>query len=256
MGGRPITCLNLIAFPSKKLDAETLAQIIAGGLDKITESGAVLAGGHSIDDDEPKYGLSVNGVVHPDKVWANKGAQPGDVLILTKKIGSGVLFNANLKGWVSDETMELCLKTITTLNKTAAEVLSGFTVHAATDITGFGLAGHTLEIAQGSGVTIQLTPSTVPLFPQAAEMYERGVTTGMNGPNRGSVEPDTEFDSDMTEAQRELFIDPQTSGGLLACVPESEAAEAVVKLRQAGIADATIVGSVRSREAKSLIIRD
>jgi len=145
MGGQPIACLNLVSFPSKKLPPEVLHKIVAGALSKITEAGAVLAGGHSVEDDEPKFGLSVTGIVHPDKFWTNQGAQPGDVLILTKPVGSGVLFNANLKKWVSKEAMDACLSILITLNRTAAEVMAGFDIHAATDVTGFGLAGHGLK---------------------------------------------------------------------------------------------------------------
>jgi len=147
MGGKPITCINLAAFPSKKLGPEILQGIVAGALSKITESGAVLAGGHTIEDDEPKFGLAVTGIVHPKKYWSNAGAKPGDVLILTKPIGSGVLFNANLKGWVSEGALNECISTISTLNKTAAEIFSNFEIHAVKDITGFGLAGHGFERA-------------------------------------------------------------------------------------------------------------
>jgi selenide,water dikinase len=171
MGGRPIACLNLVGFPSDKLDAAVLQQIIAGALSKVTEAGAVLAGGHTTEDEEPKFGLSVTGLVHPEKVWTNSGARPGDVLLLTKPIGSGVLFNANRKGWVSAAAMATCLEALVTLNRVAAEVLSGFEVHAVTDVTGFGLAGHGLEVAQGSGVTLRIETGTVvdPLEPRSLE---------------------------------------------------------------------------------------
>jgi selenide,water dikinase len=180
MGGRPVTCLNLVGFPSKKLEQDVLNQIVAGGLSKITEAGAVLAGGHTIDDDEPKFGLAVTGVVHPEKYWTNSGAQPGDRLILTKPIGSGVIFNANLKNWVSAAALSECLAIITELNKTAAEILQQFNVHAATDITGFGLAGHAYEMAAASGVCLQLEIDRVPIMDEALAMYERGMSTGVN----------------------------------------------------------------------------
>ncbi|MDP4858414.1 MAG: selenide, water dikinase SelD, partial [Desulfobacterales bacterium] len=154
MGGRPITCLNLAGFPSKKLGLDVLNQIVAGGLSKITEAGAVLAGGHTTEDEEPKYGLAVTGIVHPLRFWSNAGARPGDALVLTKPLGSGVLFNANLKGWVSTEALTECLTVITQLNRTAAEIMQGFEIHAATDITGFGLSGHAFEMARGSQVQL------------------------------------------------------------------------------------------------------
>jgi selenide,water dikinase len=167
MGGRPIACLNLVSFPSKKLAPEILHQIVAGALSKITEAGAVLAGGHSVEDDEPKFGLAVTGIVHPDKFWTNRGAQPGDVLILTKPVGSGVLFNANLKKRVSKEAMEVCLSILITLNRTAAEVMSGFDIHAATDVTGFGLAGHGFEMAKASSVCLEISIKDLPIMDEA-----------------------------------------------------------------------------------------
>ena len=148
MGGRPLTCLNLLAFPANKLGQEILHGIIAGAAEKILEAGAVLAGGHSIEDEEPKFGLAVTGMVHPQKIWRNNGAQVGDALLLTKPLGSGVLLNANLKGWVSQEAIEECFRQLATLNRVAAETLRAFNVHAATDITGFGLAGHALEMSR------------------------------------------------------------------------------------------------------------
>ena len=173
MGGRPVACLNLIGFPSEDLGPEVLHGIVEGALSKITEAGAVLAGGHTTNDDEPKFGLSVTGVVHPDRYWRNAGARPGDALILTKPIGSGVIFNANLKGLLSREALEETLAVLTELNRTAAETLARFDVHAATDITGFGLAGHALEMARGSGVTLEIDVDSVPTLPEALEMYER-----------------------------------------------------------------------------------
>jgi len=179
MGGQPLTCLNLLAFPANKLRQEILHGIIAGAAEKILEAGAVLAGGHSIEDEEPKFGLAVTGVVHPQKIWRNNGARVGDVLLLTKSLGSGVLLNANLKGWVSQEAIEECFRQLAILNRVAAETLQAFNVHAATDITGFGLAGHALEIAQGSPVTIEIETKKLPWLPEAAVMYERGMTTGL-----------------------------------------------------------------------------
>ena len=164
MGGEPKVCLNLVCFPSKKLPPEDLDGIIAGAMSKITEAGAVLAGGHSVEDDEPKFGLSVLGVVHPDKFWRNGGAVKGDALVLTKPLGSGVLFNANLKKWVSAGAMQACVDALVHLNKGAAEAMKAFEIHAVTDVTGFGLAGHGLEMAKASGVELYLrmTPSDQP----------------------------------------------------------------------------------------------
>ena len=254
MGGRPLTCLNLVGFPSKELDESILHGIVAGALSKITEAGAVLAGGHTTEDEEPKFGLSVTGIVHPDKYWRNVGAQPRDLLILTKKIGSGVLFNANLKGWVSEEALKTCIKTITTLNQRACEVALDFKIHAATDITGFGLAGHTLEMALGSDVTIELHASEIPVMSESLEMYSRGVTTGVNAENRALVEDHISFAGSMSSHQQELFIDPQTSGGLLLSVARDDAKDLLAALHDADIETAAVVGEVSAFSDTSLKI--
>jgi selenide,water dikinase len=245
MGGRPVTCLNLVGFPSKKLEQDVLNQIVAGGLSKITEAGAVLAGGHTIDDDEPKFGLAVTGVVHPEKYWTNSGAQPGDRLILTKPIGSGVIFNANLKNWVSAAALSECLAIITELNKTAAEILQQFNVHAATDITGFGLAGHAYEMAAASGVCLQLEIDRVPIMDEALAMYERGMSTGVNRSIRQLVETRMRFDRDLPAWHREIIMDPQTNGGLFVAVGESRTTELIEALHAAGVSAASMVGRVK-----------
>ncbi|MDA8020180.1 MAG: selenide, water dikinase SelD [Thermoanaerobaculia bacterium] len=254
MGGKPLLCLNLIGFPGDKLGADVLHGMVAGALSKITEAGAVLAGGHTTDDDEPKFGLAVTGQVHPDRVWINAGARPGDALILTKPIGSGVLFNANLKGWVSKEALDACIGWITTLNRTAAEVLQAFDVHAATDITGFGLAGHGLEIAEGSDVTLRFDLDAVPLMDEALAMYEKGMSTGVNAVNRQLVEPKWRFERQLPRWHEEMLVDPQTSGPLLVALPAAEADEAVSALREAEIEIARCVGSVEPFDGRSRVV--
>ncbi len=244
MGGKPVACLNLIGFPSDKLGPEILHGMVAGALSKVTEAGAVLAGGHTTDDEEPKFGLSVTGIVHPDKAWTNAGARAGDALVMTKPIGSGVLFNANLKGWVSKEPLDACLGVITTLNNTGAEVAQAFDVHAATDVTGFGLAGHALEMAEGSGMTLAIDVSAVPLMDQALEMYQRGVTTGVNAVNRQLVEQEWRFERPLETAWEEILVDPQTSGALLFSVPEEQADDLVAALQEAGVDAARRIGRV------------
>jgi len=248
MGGRPITCLNLVSFPSKKLKPDMLHQIVAGALNKITEAGAVLAGGHSIDDDEPKFGLAVTGVVHPQKFWANSGAKAGDVLILTKPIGSGVIFNANLKKWVSTSALDECLATLAILNKTAAETMQGFDVHAATDITGFGLAGHGFEMARASDVRLEINMDGIPIMRQALDMYKKGMSTGVNDFNRQMVAQNMRFDKKLPAWHQQIVYDPQTSGGLLAAVPESSAESLLRRLKDAGVDQAAIIGRVSTRQ--------
>ena len=249
MGGKPIACLNLVSFPSNKLPPEVLHQIVAGALSKINEAGAVLAGGHSVEDDEPKFGLAVTGIVHPDKFWTNKGAQPGDALILTKPIGSGVLFNANIKKWVSKEAMEACLSILITLNRTAAEVMSGFDIHAATDVTGFGLAGHGLEIAKASGINLEISIKDLPIMDEALTMYKKGVTTGVNAYNRQMVEQHLWLETDLPPWHEEIVFDPQTNGGLLMAVLETQAEDLVNALHAKGVTAAKIIGNVHELKA-------
>ena len=254
MGGKPLTCLNLVGFPANQLEPEILHGIVAGALEKITEAGAVLAGGHTTEDEEPKFGLSVTGIVHPEHYWSNAGAQAGDVLILTKPIGSGVLFNAHQKKWVSEPAFNECLNLLTTLNKAAAETFAHFEVHAATDITGFGLAGHALEMAKAAAVTFKIDAPAVPLMQEALEMYQRGMTTGVNGANRALVEPFTHFDAALPPWHQEIFMDPQTSGGLLVALPTSQSQNALQALHNAGVVHAAIIGHVRDLEAHPLLI--
>ncbi len=252
MGGKPLFCLNLVGFPSDKLGPEILDGIIAGAYSKITEAGAVLLGGHTTEDEEPKFGLSVTGMVHPQRIWRNVGAQPGDALLLTKPLGSGVLFNANLKGWVSADALQECLDQLVALNKVAAETLAEFSVHACTDVTGFGLAGHGFEMAKGSGVSLEMTLDALPVFREAREMYRRGMTTGVNPANRTMVGNSIRFPDNSSAKDREIVFDPQTNGGLLVALPEAEAESALNALRAAGVAAASSIGSVRKFEAVHL----
>lgn len=247
MGGRPITCVNLVAFPAKKLPGSVLAGIIRGAQQKIAEAGAVLAGGHTVEDPEPKFGLAVTGLVHPDRVWTNAGARPGDVLVLSKALGSGVILNANLKGWVSEADMAACLETLETLNRTAAEVAANFEVHAATDVTGFGLAGHALEMAQGAGCCIIINHSALPVLDGARSMYDRGMSTGSNNSNEAQVIDHLTFNPSLTRTEQSLYFDPQTNGGLLFAVPASAGDELVAALHAAGVADAALIGRVAER---------
>lgn len=253
MGGKPLACLNLVGFPSDALAPEVLGQIIAGAMDKIQEAGAVLVGGHTTEDEEPKFGLSVTGIVHPDKIWRNSGAQAGDRLILTKPIGSGVLINAQRKGWVPKAAMEACLEIITTLNRKAAEVMMDYPIHAATDVTGFGLAGHAYEVAHGSGLTLYIDLSKVPIMEASLDMYKRGMSTGVNKANRELVEEHHRFEVDLPAWHREIVFDPQTAGGLLVSVPTDKAQALVDDLRKSGISHAVDIGEVKAREAQYLV---
>lgn len=244
MGGRPVCCLNLAGFPAAKLETAVLGRIIAGALTKIHEAGAVLAGGHTTDDEEPKFGLAVTGVVHPRKYWTNARAVPGDALVLTKPLGGGVLLNANRRGWVAEKSLQECLQVMTTLNRTAAEVMQGFDVHAATDVTGFGLAGHAHEMAQASGTHLEIDLQAVPILTDALAMYERGVGTGMNRHNRRLVENHLHFSQPRPPRHAEIVFDPQTNGGLLVSVPAEQGPHLLDSLRQAGVEHAAGIGRV------------
>ena len=248
MGGKPLTALNVVMFPSSQLDMGILREILRGGNDKVVEAGACLAGGHTVDDNEPKYGLCVNGVVHPDRIITNAGAQPGDALILTKPLGSGVLFNAVRAGKFDMKELEqFVLPTVAALNRLAMEKALACDLHACTDITGFGLLGHVLEMAAGSGAHAALNYKALPFYPGAHEMYKIGQTTGSNKANRALVarHPLT-MATDLTRSQEELLYDPQTSGGLLLSLPKNQAQKLLQQLLEAGVGDAAIIGEIIS----------
>jgi selenide,water dikinase len=244
MGGKPLTALNLVMFPPKKLDKSVLREILRGGNDKVIEAGASMAGGHSVDDNEPKYGLAVTGIVHPDKILTNCGAREGDILILTKPLGTGVLFNACRSGKLSFKELELILPHVSALNKKALNMAVNFDIHACTDITGFGIVGHSLEMAKGSGVQIDLFYKELPIYPHAIEMYRKGETTGSNKANRKLSEGHLEISVKISREEEELLFDPQTSGGLLLSVPESQAKELIDELKTAGVETAVKIGKV------------
>lgn len=245
MGGTPILALNIVGFP-KHLDTEHLKAILKGGADKVIEAGAVLAGGHSIEDDEPKYGLSVMGQVAPDALWQNAGAQPGDVLILTKPLGVGILTTALKEGMLDEVQQRAVVDVMKTLNKYAAEALKteGIPVNACTDITGFGLLGHALEMAQGSCAELTIDHRLISILDGAIAFAEMGIVPGGAYKNRSAVQDLLTVAETVSEAQLDVLCDPQTSGGLLIAVPErfaDMAAEAITKVSPYA---ADIIGSV------------
>jgi selenide,water dikinase len=242
MGGRPLTALNVVMFPGKLLDLGILKEILRGGHDKVSEAGALLVGGHTVDDEEPKYGLCVNGVVHPEQLLRNIGVQAGDALILTKPLGSGVLFNAVRAGRFPYRELERdILPVIGALNRAALETGRQFALHACTDITGFGIAGHALEMA-GTDTALTIRYRDLPFFDGALRMYEKGETTGSNPANRRLCEGRLRIASRLTEKEVELLFDPQTSGGLLLALPGPEAEPALRALHRAGVRHAAIIG--------------
>ena len=213
MGGEPKIALNIVGFPNC-LDPSVLGEILAGGADKVEEAGAVLVGGHSIQDDEPKYGLCVSGFVHPDKIYKNFGCKPGDVLILTKQIGSGIINTAVKAEMASDAAVKEVVTVMTSLNRKAKEVLDGFPVHACTDVTGFGLLGHCIEMAEASQVTFSLNVRDVAYFDDAVSYARMGLVPAGAYRNRGYAEGKVD-DGGVEEHFTDLLYDPQTSGGLL-----------------------------------------
>jgi selenide,water dikinase len=256
MGGRPLTALALVCFPDKA-DLEILERILAGGLSKMIEAGCTVIGGHSIRDEETKFGYSVTGIIHPKRVYQNKGAKPGDKLILTKSLGTGVISTAIKNGKAEQAWIDAATQSMTTLNKQAAEVITGYVgpspgagnrmpdaglpVHAMTDITGFGLIGHLREILLASNVSAVVHASRIPLLPGALDCIHAGHIPGGLNNNRAFAECMVEYDEQVPEDLRTILYDPQTAGGLLICTPEGEA------LRQALIEDgvpAVEIGSV------------
>jgi selenide,water dikinase len=255
MGGRPVTALNVVMFPSKQLDMGLLRDILQGGNDKVIEAGASLVGGHSVDDEEPKYGLCVSGVVHPDKVITNAGSQLGDALILTKPIGTGVLFNAVRSGKMPYKEVERdVLPIVAGLNDTAMECALEFELHACTDITGFGIAGHLLEVAQGCQASVLLNYADLVLYPGVLEMYGKGETTGSNQANRTMAQSKIEIRASLSKTEEETLYDPQTSGGLLLSVPRDQARELLKTLDARGVQSAVQVGEITDGPSKIVVV--
>jgi selenide,water dikinase len=245
MGGRPLTALNIVAFPACSLEPPVLLEILKGGYDKVAEAGAIIVGGHTIDDKELKYGLSVTGVIHPDKVWTNAAARVGDALVLTKPLGTGVLATA-AKADMFPAGVAVATASMALLNKTAAEVAGGFGVHACTDVTGFGFLGHLSEMTSASGVRAEVDSKALPLLPEAPEAAAMGLVPAGAYANRAYLER-VSFAEAVAGNLRDLCFDPQTSGGLLLCLPATEAPALVAALKKAGVAAASIVGNITTR---------
>ena len=243
MGGIPITAMNIVCFPEDELDEVILQETLQGGIDKIEEAGATLVGGHSVNDPEFKYGLSVTGVVHPDRVLTNRGSKTGEVLILTKPVGVGILATAVKGKLASENHVKNLVKTMIQLNKTACEILLDYPVSACTDVTGFGLAGHLLEMARGSKKTMYLFAHKVAAIDGAKEYAMMGLVPGGTFRNRSFCSKDTFMDEGIDPIVQDLIFDPQTSGGLLFSMGQNEAETCVERMNQGGVA-ATIVGKV------------
>jgi selenide,water dikinase len=246
MGGEPKTCLNIVCFPKNSMEVEILGAILRGGADKVKESGAVVIGGHSIIDDEIKFGMAVTGVIHPDKIYRNVGVQEGDALILTKPLGTGIISTALKRGEASQESIDEAVVSMTTLNATASSVMRQFPVHACSDITGFGLLGHALEMASGSGISLVIESAKMPLLRDASQLAEKGFLTGGCKRNRDYLTDKISIEPTIPEGLVEVAIDPQTSGGLLMAIAKGEAGKLVDKLHAAGVKHAVSVGYATS----------
>jgi selenide,water dikinase len=265
MGGHPLTALALVCFPEKG-DMDILERILAGGLSKMMEAGCTIVGGHSIRDDELKFGYSVTGLIHPQRVLANSGARPGDRLLLTKALGTGVISTAIKKGEAEPKWIEAAVRSMTTLNKAAAEIITGelrsrgragvpvptqasepaYQVHGMTDITGFGLIGHARELALASDVSLRLNARRVPLLEGAVECVRAGYIPGGLKANRDFAECAVEFAAGISEEIKTLLFDPQTAGGLLISVPAADADHLARELHQKGV-PAVDIGQVLLR---------
>ena len=242
MGAEPKTALNIVGFPKGKLILDGLADIIRGGSERVRAAGAVVIGGHTIIDEELKYGMAVTGIVHPDRVIRNVGVQEGDTLILTKPLGTGVITTALKRRKASRASIRAALASMTALNDTASALMRSLPVHACSDVTGFGLLGHSFEMANGSGVTIVLDTQQLPLLPGARRLAEQGYLTGGCRRNRDYLKGQISIDRSVRNGLVEIALDPQTSGGLLIALPDSHAKVLVDQLRSSGVDAATTIG--------------
>ncbi len=253
MGGKPQLAMNIVGFPSC-LNDDILQDILQGGADKVAEAGAILAGGHTIQDDEPKYGLSVTGLVTPEKLLTNSNAQVGDQLILTKSIGTGILATAIKGGMASEKERKTVIESMSTLNNKSAEVMQEIGVNACTDVTGFGLLGHTWEVAAGSGVEITIQGADVPCFEPSKEYVEMGLVPEGGYSNKEHFADKVEADEQIDSTLIDLLFDPQTSGGLLISVPQERATDLLLALDDAGVSEAMVVGEVTGQQPKIKVV--
>ena len=254
MGAKPLTAMNLVSFPVGKLKIDILAKILQGGSEKIREAGAVLVGGHSIDDAEPKYGLSVTGIVHPDHVLSNAKANPGDILILTKPLGVGIITTGIKRGIVSTEAEAEVIEVMATLNKGAADAAIEVGVHAVTDVTGFGFLGHLHEMLQASGCSAEVYAYAVPVLDSVWECIKQNTIPGGTQANRRHLEGKVVFAADVSEEVRIVLFDAITSGGLLLAVPEERVDLLIKRLEVYKTPAAAVVGRIQKGEPGKIAV--
>jgi selenide, water dikinase len=255
MGGKPLTALNIVCFPKDTMEFSVLRDVLRGGLDMMHEAGVILLGGHTVDDPELKYGLSVTGTVHPDKVVHNNTAKPGDRLILTKPLGTGIISTAIKRGAASKTAIDAVTKSMTTLNKKASELMVEAGANACKDITGFGLLGHAAEMIAGTKVSMVVDSKAVPVFPEAVEYALAGMVPGGTGRNQDYRADVVDVNKDVPGYLLNILFDPQTSGGLLIAAPEKKAPQLLNELHEAGLPEAAIIGEVAAEKAGRIRVK-
>jgi len=255
MGGRPLTAMNIACFPLQTTPTAVLKEILRGGLDKVHEAGALLVGGHSVEDPELKYGLAVTGIVHPDRILTKGGSKKGDLLVLTKPLGTGIIATA-LKGRLaSPEAEAAMIQVMSELNRAAAAALEGLEAHAVTDITGFGLLGHGLEMAQASKVELTIFAGRVPVLSWAREYAGMGLVPGGSHANRRFCENHLQIDPQVGQVEVDLLSDAQTSGGLFIAIAPQHGETLMKRLRERGVEDAAVIGEVTGEGAGRILVR-
>jgi selenide, water dikinase len=256
MGGTPLLALNIMMFPASNLPLDAYSQILKGGFDKAEEAGVKIIGGHTIDDTPPKYGLAVVGFAHPEKLTTNAGAKPGDYLILTKPIGTGIILAGHRLGMTVDSDLQKALDNMKLLNRSGAEVMRKFEIKGATDITGFGLGGHALKMARASTVSINFNMKTVPLLNGSLKLADDGCIPGASFTNLGYAESETFFSKDLSYNLKMIAFDAQTSGGLLISVQAEKAEGMLSDLKSAGLRSSAIIGTVTAQKEKLLYLTE
>jgi selenide, water dikinase len=255
MGGVPQTAMNIVCFPVKTLNMAILNQILKGGLDKLNEAEVTLVGGHSVEDHELKYGLSVTGTIHPDKVLRNRGAKVGDKLILTKPLGTGIINTALKREKTSDEAVKKAIDTMTTLNKVASELLADFDISACTDITGFGLLGHACEMIDGTDTGMMIYSNSVSFIAEAKTYAEAELLPGGLHRNRDFRTHMVTIYNNVPQYMSDIMFDPQTSGGLLIAVSDSDSERLLTKMHSAGVTEAAIIGEIISKPEGKIVVQ-
>ena len=261
MGGKPLTAMNILCFPIRERGPEELAEILRGGAEKVAEAGASLVGGHSIEDDEPKFGLSVTGLIDPAHIATNAGAKPGDVIVLTKPLGTGIVTTAAKFGECDPEILPLACSSMAALNSAASLAMQAvgigpyLPIHAATDITGFSLLGHLYHLAKASGIGIELTMEAIPFLPNVREMAAAGNVTRGGKANRAYLTDAVKGRPDLLENWLDLLTDPQTSGGLAICVAPDSAPRLLSELEMRHVAVRAVIGRIVSSPVPSITIQ-